>query len=108
MTDVLILKRIPGHREGEIVPLTPRLQNHVDAGNAKVVPNAHPAWEPEPVIEHQRPLLQAVKAAPVDEDEPSEDEDEPSEEDDAGSEDSESDEDSDEPSDQEKPKGWLR
>ncbi len=104
MTDVLILKRIPGHREGEIVPLTPRLQNHVDAGNAKVVPNAHPAWEPEPVIEHQRPLLQAVKAAPVDEDEPSE-------EDDAGSEDSDEpsdDENSDEPSDQEKPKGWLR
>lgn len=44
MTDVLILHRIPGLKAGAVVPLTPRLQQHVDAGNAKIIPNTHDAW----------------------------------------------------------------
>lgn len=38
MTDVIILKAIAGHTAGDITPLTDRLQKHVDAGNAKIVP----------------------------------------------------------------------
>jgi hypothetical protein len=44
MTDVLILKRIPGHRRGDITPLTSRMEQHIKAGNAKILPNAHEAW----------------------------------------------------------------
>jgi hypothetical protein len=52
MTDVLILKRIPGHRRGDITPKTARMEQHIKAGNAKILPNAHEAWNgdqsPEP------------------------------------------------------------
>lgn len=45
MTDVLILKRIAGHRAGQIVPLDERLQGHVKAGNARILPNEHAPWD---------------------------------------------------------------
>lgn len=51
MTDVVILHRIPGHKPGAITELTERLQRHVDAGNARIIPNRHDAWvveEPAP------------------------------------------------------------
>lgn len=51
MTDVLIINKVPGVPAGEIVPLTDRLRKHVKAGNAKVLPNAHQAWEDEPASE---------------------------------------------------------
>lgn len=51
MTDVLILKRIPGHRRGDITPLTSRLEQHVKAGNAKILPNEHDAWNGDPAPE---------------------------------------------------------
>jgi hypothetical protein len=57
MTDVLILHRIPGGKPGQILPLTPRLQRHVEAGNAKILPNENPAFgsvesEPAPIEIH--------------------------------------------------------
>lgn len=52
MTDVLIDKKIAGHVKGSVVPLTPQLQKHVEAGNAIILPNSHEAWQgqenPEP------------------------------------------------------------
>lgn len=52
MTDVVIIHNIAGHKAGEIVPLTARLEQHVAAGNAKIIPNEHAAWsggdEPAP------------------------------------------------------------
>lgn len=48
MTDVLIINRVPGVPAGEIVPLDKRMQGHVKAGNAVVLPNTHEAWEDEP------------------------------------------------------------
>lgn len=47
MTHVLILKKIAGYEAGRVVELTDRLQKHVDAGNAKVVPNLPGEVEPE-------------------------------------------------------------
>lgn len=40
MTDVIILHRIPGARPGAILPLDERLERHVRAGNARVLPKA--------------------------------------------------------------------
>lgn len=48
MTDVLILHRIPGAKPGDILPLTDRLKRHLEAGNAKLIPNGHEAWTAEP------------------------------------------------------------
>lgn len=67
MTDVLILHRIPGHKPGDVVPLDARLQNHVDAGNAKILPNAHGSWSaPEPVRDSTPPTLNLVSTGTID------------------------------------------
>lgn len=67
MTDVLILKRIPGHKPGAVVPLDARLQGHVDAGNAKILPNTHAAWSaPEPVRDSTPPTLNIVTTGTID------------------------------------------
>lgn len=47
MTEVVILHRIPGHEAGEITELTPRLEQHVLAGNARIIPAPHDAWSGE-------------------------------------------------------------
>jgi hypothetical protein len=61
MTDVLILKRIPGLKPGQVVPLTARLEQHVAAGNAKIIPNEHGEYAapPEP-RDSQPPVLHMV------------------------------------------------
>jgi hypothetical protein len=67
MTDVLILHRIPGNKPGDVVPLTDRLQKHVDAGNAKIIPNRHDAWRAEEVArDSQPPALNLVSTGTVD------------------------------------------
>lgn len=68
MTDVLILHRIPGLRPGQIVPLDDRLQKHVDAGNAKVLPNSHEAWNGagDDGVEPQAPPVLQVSAMQAD------------------------------------------
>lgn len=67
MTDVLILHRIPGHKPGDVVPLDARLQNHVDAGNAKILPNAHQAWAaPEQPRDSTPPTLNIVSTGTID------------------------------------------
>lgn len=52
MTDVLILHRIPGHREGAIVTMDEdnrtRLERAVRAGNAEVLPAERSEWSGEP------------------------------------------------------------
>lgn len=60
MTDVLIIKRIPGHRRGEIVPRSERLEQHIRAGNAKILPNEHDAWNGEPQAEVSAPQVSQV------------------------------------------------
>jgi hypothetical protein len=61
MTDVLILHRIPGLKPGQVVPLTPRLEQHVAAGNAKIIPNAHGEYEaPAEPRDSQAPVLHMV------------------------------------------------
>lgn len=61
MTDVVILQRIPGHKPGDVVPLTPRLDKHVEAGNAKIIPNRHDAFAaPEQPRDSTVPPLHAV------------------------------------------------
>lgn len=60
MTDVLILKRIPGHRRGEIVPRSARLEQHIKAGNAKILPNEHEAWNGAPHSEPVKPVVPSV------------------------------------------------
>lgn len=61
MTDVLITSKIAGGRPGQILPLDARLQKHVDAGNARILPNSHDGWEGEQATEHARPqILQAT------------------------------------------------
>ena len=47
MTDVVITKRIPGHKAGDVVELDDRMRKHVAAGNAEILPNEHPAWDDE-------------------------------------------------------------
>lgn len=56
MTDVIILKRIPGHRAGAIVPLTKRLEQHVKAGNARKLPSGH-AWDDLDSADAPTPVL---------------------------------------------------
>lgn len=55
MTEVLILHRIPGARVGAIVPLDERMEQHVAAGNAKILPNAHEPWNDDERPEPQAP-----------------------------------------------------
>lgn len=75
MTDVLILKRFAGHRPGQVVPLTDYLEKHIQAGNAKLLPNE----APEHVVPESRqsyvelPTLTAV--SPWREDEPDDQDD---------------------------------
>ncbi len=83
MTDVVILHGIPGFKAGDITPLTDRLVSHVAAGNAKLLPNEHDAWdndaepetaEPMRVVTPVSPLLvDGPEAAEADEDTESED-----------------------------------
>lgn len=60
MTDVLVLKRIPGLRPGQIVPLTPRLEQHIDAGNVKILPNENPSFGTEPAVAPAQPGITSV------------------------------------------------
>lgn len=53
MTDVLIIKHIPGASPGDVRPLDERMERHVRAGNATLLPDA-PA-ETEAVVEHREP-----------------------------------------------------
>lgn len=75
MTDVLILHRIPGAKPGDILPLDNRLQKHIDAGNAKIIPDGHSGWkdtQPEtaPVV-----ALNAWSTGTADDEEPESDAD---------------------------------
>lgn len=58
MTDVLILRPIPGHAPGDIVPITTRLEKHVRSGNARVLPNTHEEWKEDvtPAANLEQPL----------------------------------------------------
>lgn len=61
MTDVIILHRIPGARAGEIRQLDERMQKHVAAGNARIIPNSHEGWNGSGSSEQKAPpILQAV------------------------------------------------
>lgn len=67
MTDVVILQRIPGHKPGDVVPMTPRLEQHVAAGNAKIIPNRHDAFSaPEQPRDSTIPALHAIGTGSVD------------------------------------------
>lgn len=74
MTDVLILHRIPGHREGAVVTIDDdnrkRLENAIKAGNAQVLPAEREEWQgeapaPAPEVARATSSLTLVEADPA-------------------------------------------
>lgn len=68
MTDVIVLHKIPGARRGQIVPLDERLENHVKAGNAAVLPGENDAFGDHEVDKDPAPVLQGASTGSYDTD----------------------------------------
>lgn len=54
MTDVVLNKKILGHRAGTVLPYTKALEGHVRAGNATVLPAEHEGDQAHP-SQYDRP-----------------------------------------------------
>lgn len=61
MTDVIILRAIPGHAKGAVTPLTERLRKHVESGNAALLPGRHDHYGEQSEAPAQvRPILTQI------------------------------------------------